>query len=218
MRGTVLLRLLAAVFILGLIACGGGSDSTSMSVSISADETAVQRQGYSNITATLSNAQGPVALWNATFRFRQNESGARLDAYDVVTDHEGNVRALYQAGNQPGIDIVEVNFNNSAVAMVQIIVAGGGSPASNVGRIIVQGFGPFEGDPATRVVRATVWDIHGNLLPDAQVNFSSTYGSVDPPNEMTDANGVAETVLTSTQSTSVHATSGGFTATTRVSF
>ncbi len=125
MRGFVLLRLLAAVFILGLIACGGGSDSTSMSVSISADETAVQRQGYSNITATLSNAEGGVALWNATFRFRQNESGARLDAYDVVTDHEGNVRALYQAGNKPGIDIIEVNFNNSAVAMVQIAVAGG---------------------------------------------------------------------------------------------
>lgn len=121
MRKTVLLRLLAAVFILGTFACGGGSDSTALSVSLSGP-TASDRGAYHELTATLRNAQGGVANWSAKFAFQQNQSGASLSSFDVVTDINGEARSLYRAGNTRGVDIVQVEFHNSAKAMLVITV------------------------------------------------------------------------------------------------
>ncbi len=222
MRGTVLLRLLAAVFILGTFACGGGSDSTALSVSLQGP-TASERGEYHELTATISNTDGGVANWSAKFAFEQNQSGGTLNNFDVVTDINGQAKSLYQAGNTPGVDIVQVEFQNYAKALLVITVAGGGSPASNVGRITLTVLGQARDGtgaliPDTRVIRATVWDIHGNLLSGALVNFSSTYGWFEEPAVETNANGIAESILYSTRDTSVHVTAGGLRDRTTVAF
>lgn len=212
MRGTVL-RLLVAVIILGAFACGGGSSSTSHSLTVSADPVAVERGGTSFITATLTGEEAPVSQWIAKFTFRQNESGASLDTIDKVTDINGQVTATYTAGQTRGVDIVEVNFNNAAVATVHISVAGGHAP--NVGRITL-GAGGFN-DNGERLIFARVFDNNGNPMPEVTVYFQADHGVFDEPSAITNENGVAEAYLTYTQSTTVRANVGNVRATMRVS-
>jgi adhesin/invasin len=210
MLGTVM-RILAAVMILGTFACGGGSSATSHGVSISADQTQVERGDNSFITATLTGADGPVDQWIASFSFRQNESGATMDVIDKVTDIEGQVRATYTAGQRDGTDIVEVNFNNAAVATVHIVVGGG----SNVARISLSTGG--YNDEGARLIVAKVFDSNGNLMPDVIVNFQADHGVFDESAPTTNENGVAEAFLTYTQSTTVRAYAGNVYASQRIS-
>lgn len=210
MRGTVL-RLLVAVIILGAFACGGGSSSTSHSLTVSASPVEVERGGRSTITATLEDADGGVGSWIAKFSFRRNESGATLDTIDKVTDINGQVTATYTAGQTPGTDIVEVYFNNAAVATAQIVVAGGQSSQG----LIQLTVGGVSGNSFEIVAR--VFNINGQPVANALVNFTADHGTVSPTTATTDANGYARTTLTTTRSTTVRATSGGASASRNVS-
>lgn len=202
MRGTVLLRLLAAVFILGTFACGGGSDSTALSVSLQGP-TASERGEYHELTATISNTDGGVANWSAKFAFEQNQSGGTLDSFDVVTDITGQAKSLYRAGQKAGVDIIQVEFQNYAKAVLVVSVAGA-EPVQ--GRIRMTS-GGLDADGG-RIVIAQVFDDSGQPMADALVNFRADYGTVSPSSGTTNANGVVETVLTSDRSTTVRATSG----------
>jgi hypothetical protein len=66
-----------------------------------------------------------------SFRFNQNSSGARLDTANSATNADGHAEAIYQAGQSPGTDIVEVKAAGSK-ASISLRVAGGGEVVHTV--------------------------------------------------------------------------------------
>ena len=63
----------------------------------------------------------------------------------------------------------------------------------------------------TATISALVLDESGNPLPGVNVTFSADFGQLAPATALSDANGIARTQLTTTQTSKVTATSGGAT-------
>jgi len=61
----------------------------------------------------------------------------------------------------------------------------------------------------TSEVRARVEDQQGNPVPQVLVSFSTSKGSVSPTSDITSTQGLASTILSTTDSATVSATSGG---------
>jgi adhesin/invasin len=61
----------------------------------------------------------------------------------------------------------------------------------------------------TAEIRARVEDQQGNPVPSVLVSFSTSKGSVSPTSDLTSSQGLASTILSTTESATVTATSGG---------
>jgi len=81
------------------------------------------------ITATLTDADGPVPGIKGSFSFQSNQTSARLMPVDVSTNAQGQLSANYQAGVRDGVDIVEVRIAPSLAATVNITV---GTPTATI--------------------------------------------------------------------------------------
>ncbi len=111
-----------------------------------------------------------------SFSFRENRSGATLDVIDKELDGNQEARAIYMAGDTPGIDVVQVSFESGAKATVSITVG------YDVSRIELEQYGWD--------ILATAYDSQNFPVPDAQLDFSITAGTVSS-SATTNQNGVA---------------------------
>lgn len=96
------------------------------SFSIEASPKTVTPFEYSEITLTITQGNAPKAGYQTDITFVQNQSRATLMAINSVSDAQGRVRVLYQAGDEsPGIDIVQIRGVQGGMAAVGIIVRSG---------------------------------------------------------------------------------------------
>jgi len=118
-------------------------DENNFIMSIEANPSTLDTQEYSSITVTLTHADKtvstssdsgtsattvttgestPVTGYIVTFSFSQNESGAQLTVVNASTDSNGKATAIYQAGKNDGIDIVQARIENGQTVKTSIIV------------------------------------------------------------------------------------------------
>lgn len=174
-------RCLSAVlllFIFLLYSCGGGGSSVT-TVSLEADTTQLLPGGRTMLVATADD-QDPFGE-KVSFSFRENNSGASLDVIDDYLDGNHQARAYYIAGNNPGIDVVEVSFRSGSKATVAITVG------YDVSRIRLEQFGWD--------ILATAIDSRDFPVPGAQLDFFITAGTVTG-SATTNQNGIAQVGFT----------------------
>ena len=88
-----------------------------------ADKTVETGSGTSTSTTTVTTGEPtPVTGYTVVFSFTQNESGARLTVVNASTDSNGKATAIYQAGKEDGIDIIQARLENGLTAKTSIIV------------------------------------------------------------------------------------------------
>ncbi|MFW6005337.1 MAG: Ig-like domain-containing protein [Desulfonatronovibrionaceae bacterium] len=176
--------LVPAVLLLlsALYSCGGGSSSVT-AVSLEAEETSLLPGGRTTLTATVEGSLPDTdPYWDKVkFSFRDNQSGAYLDVINHNLDGKLQARAVYVAGSQPGVDVVEVSFSSGAKATVSITVGYG------VSSIQMEQYGSD--------VLATAYDSLGFPVPDAVLDFFITAGTISS-SATTNQNGVAQVPFT----------------------
>jgi hypothetical protein len=160
------------VLVCSLLSCGGGSSVSS--VSLEAESTQLPPGGRTTLVAQAddSNPSGDRVSWS----FRENNSGAVLDVIDNELDGNHQARAIYIAGNTPGIDVVQVSFKSGAKATVTITVG------YDVNRIKLEQFGWD--------VLATAYNSLDLPVPGAQLDFFITAGTIGG-SATTNDNGIA---------------------------
>jgi len=104
-------------------------DPLSQNLTIAASPSELEQGEVSVITATLTDADGPVPGIKGSFSFQSNQTSARLMPVDVSTNAQGQLSANYQAGVRDGVDIVEVRIAPSLAATVNITV---GTPTATI--------------------------------------------------------------------------------------
>lgn len=169
---------LFSALILFLISCGGGSGSSVTSVSLEAEATNLLPGARTTITAQANQEISDPYREEVSFSFRTNNSGAELDVINHHLDGEGSAQAIYIAGNNTGVDVVEVSFKNDAKATVSITVG------YNVSRISLEQSG-------SNSVIATAYNESGLPVPDVQLDFYITAGTISA-SATTNQNGKAQ--------------------------
>ena len=119
------------LFGLLIIGCSSFDDvlEPDMNIQLVASPSQVDLMEYSSLTATVNKVEEgePLIGYEARFSFAQNQSGGALTQADGTTNASGQAFCLYQAGTQPGVDIVQVVIDNDQSASTRIMVAGGES-------------------------------------------------------------------------------------------
>lgn len=169
----------ALVLLFALYSCGGGGGSSVTAVSLDAEETSLLPGGRTTLTATVEGSLPDTdPYWDKVdFSFRDNQSGGYLDVINHNLDGNLQARAVYVAGSQPGVDVVEVSFSSGAKATVSITVGYG------VNSIQLEQYGSD--------VLATAYDSLGFPVPDATLDFFITAGTISS-SATTNQNGVAQ--------------------------
>jgi len=188
-----------------LLSCGGGSTVTA--VSLQANPAQVDVSGRSEITATSESSIADNVLGEkVTFSIRHNETGSELDVVTDRLDANGQAKAIYRAGTRQGVDIIEASFSSGARATVTITVGSG---------VVV---GSLTLEVTGNVIRASVRDTRGALVPGVTVSFSATQGTLSPASGTTNNDGFLETTISDigVSSTTVYASAGGITQSIRV--
>ncbi|WP_045214766.1 Ig-like domain-containing protein [Desulfonatronovibrio magnus] len=151
------------------------------SVSLTAESTVLLPSARTELVASAQYDFPPDFPEAVNFSFRTNNSGAYLDVIDERLDGNDEARAIYIAGSEPGIDVVEVSFASGARATVTITVGYG------VSRIRLEQFGWD--------IRATALNALDMPVPDAELDFVITAGEIES-SATTNQNGVVEVSFT----------------------
>jgi len=177
---TGLLLLLFVTF----LSCGGGDgDRAVLSVSLEAGTTQLPPGGSTNIIASAGTVPEETFDAKVSFSFRRNESGAVLDVINSRLDGNGEARAIYTAGSNPGIDVIEASFVRGAKATVSITVGHG------VGSIRLEQF--------ANTVLATALSATGLPVPGALIDLFITAGTIFiNPGDATDSISATTTAVT----------------------
>jgi Big-like domain-containing protein len=195
------LTLLPALFLLAETACQRVpllAPSGSV-ITLTSSATVLPFNGSTLIQAQVIEAAGtpPHSGTHVTF----TTTLGTIQPSDGETDSSGIVKVTFLAGGQSGtatITAISGGASVSATGAVKILV---GSAA--VGRVNMSanpGTVPAVGGTST--ITANVLDINGNTLPNVPVTFAATTGTLSATVVNTDANGNAQTSLTTaTQST-----------------
>jgi adhesin/invasin len=189
-------------------------------VSVSAAPNAVNPGVSSTISAFVTDLGGnPVVGETVTFSIPTKGSGLpTLALTTAVTNANGLASVAYTAGAGTGTDSVSVLTSNGKTGTVAIsvspanVVVGSVSVVANSATIPVTG---------STVVRATVRDTSGQVIPSATVTFSSSAGTFNPLTATTDVNGLAQATLTAGTDiliATIRAETGGVSGNTQVSF
>ena len=193
-------------------------------VTVSASPNIVAPNGTSTITAQLADTNGNL-VGNHAVQFSA-PSGQFVGGGLVLngtTNEQGVVSVSYTAPLSGTVTVTgtaepeggsikntaNVTVNNAAAPVTGVAITAGPSSI------------PANGS-STSIVRATVTGATG-ALPNVQVNFTSTAGSLSSSSATTDSNGNATVTLTSTSSTlpitsTITAATGGVSSTTTVAF
>jgi adhesin/invasin len=195
------LTLLPALFLLAETACQRVpllAPSGSV-ITLTSSATVLPFNGSTFIQAQVIEAAGtpPHSGTHLTF----TTTLGTIQPSDAETDSSGIAKVTFLAGAQSGtatITAISGGASVSATGAVKILVG-----AAAVGRVNMSanpGTVPAAGGTST--ITANVLDVNGNILPNVPVTFSATTGSLSATLVNTDANGSAQTSLTTaTQST-----------------
>jgi hypothetical protein len=207
------LTLLPALFLLVETACQRVpllAPSGSV-ISLTSSATVLAFNGVTTITAQVIEASGnpPHSGTHLTF----TTTLGSIQPSDAETDTSGIATVRFSAGAQSGtatITAISGGASVSATGAVKILVG-----AAAVGRVNVNA------NPATipalggsTTISASVLDQNGNQLPTVPVSFITTAGSLSASQVITDANGIAQTTLTTSTTATVTATVGSQGSTT----
>ena len=182
---------------------------TDSTIALSISTTVVPINGSADIIATVIEKagtpvqNGTVVTFTSTF--------GRVEPSEART--EGGKAIAKFIGTQSGKATINA-YSGAAKAEVKDILVGGAAAATAAMRSepssLPQGGGTVQ-------VFAVVRDASGNLLPGAPVAFTSDQGSLASNSAITDANGQAQSALTTNRDTVVTVTViAGITATTTV--
>jgi adhesin/invasin len=130
-----------------------------------------------------------------------------VQPFEAETDANGRVIVRFSAGTSSGTATITAFSGGSSVGANGAIKIAVGTAA--VGRVSVNANPasvPAVGGSTT--ITASVFDINGNALSLALVTFSTTAGSLSASTVVTDANGAASTILTTSQQATVTASVG----------
>lgn len=130
-------------------------------------------------------------------------AGTTSGTATIIATSGGSVPAVAGSGTTPGSDTVKIAIGTAAVGFLTVTATPTTLPASG----------------GTSTIAATVVDTGGSTLSGISVSFAADAGSVSPTVVATDANGRAQTALTTARTAKVTATAGlptgsGATATT----
>jgi hypothetical protein len=202
---------------ISLRVAGGGE--VVQTVVLSADPEEVDIGGYSTITVEgRTHDDQPAAGSQVEFSFQANNSGGSfiLDGQEKKTltkslDSNGRAEVTYRAGSSSGQDVILAAFPQSFDVQETISITVGQGKA--LGEIRLRAFKSAE--PTEWTIQAIVRDRQGNLAPTVLVNFNANNGNLselkDPGTNYssveveTNANGIAEALLTDTYWATIYA-------------
>ena len=126
---------------------------------------------------------------------------------EADTDTSGRVIVKFLAGTASGTAIISAISGGASVASANAIKIAIGAAAIGSVRIdanptVIPATG------GTSTITATAFDLNGNLMPSVPVSFTTDVGAVSPAVANTDANGKAQTTLTTTKASKVTASAG----------
>jgi hypothetical protein len=180
-------------------------------ISLTSSATVLPFNGVTTITAQVIEASGspPHSGTHLTF----TTTLGSIQPSDAETDTSGIATVRFSAGAQSGtatISAISGGASVSATGAVKILVG-----AAAVGRVNVNA------NPATipalggsTTISASVLDQNGNQLATVPVSFITTAGTLSASQVITDANGIAQTTLTTSTTATVTATVGSQGSTT----
>ena len=130
-----------------------------------------------------------------------------IEPVEARTDINGRTIVKFHSGSANGTAVIMANSGGATTtAEGAVRIAIGTAAAGRVSINAAPATVPNTGGTST--ISATVFDINGNLLRAAPVSFATTTGTLSASVVPTDANGVASTVLTTSQEADVTATVG----------
>src|SRR6266853_1676704 len=174
-------------------------------ITLSSSATVLAFNGTTTITGQVIEAAGtpPHSGTHVTF----TTSLGTIQPADAETDTSGLVRVSFSAGTQSGTATITAISGGASVGSTGALKILVGSAA--VGRVNVSA------NPATvpalggsTTISANVLDVNGNALASVPVSFSTTAGTLSASQVNSDANGVAQSVLTTFSSATVTASVG----------
>jgi len=123
------------------------------------------------------------------------------------TDASGRAVARFQASGSNGTAVITATSGGATVSAAGTLRIAVGS--ASVGAIRL-GANPASVSAlgGSTAISASVVDVNGNVLPQVAVSFTSTAGSLSSQLVTSDANGIAQTILTTAQQATVTASVG----------
>ena len=200
---------------------------TNSSVTVTAPATVLPVGGTTEVTAVVLESAGTPVQNGTTVRF--TTTLGRVDPVEVQTRNGMAVTTFY-AGDASGTATISARSGaagggtsgtgtgtgtgttSGATSSVNILV---GAAAVETVTVLANPASVSKNGGTVDVV-ATVMGAGGRALPGVPVTFSTTAGTLNPPQATTDANGQASTRLTTTAAATVTASAAGKTGTAAV--
>ncbi len=192
---TILVALsLAALSACDKVALLAPTDST---IALSISTTVVPVNGTAQVTASVIE-KGGTPVQNGTSVTFTSTFGT-IEPVEALT--EGGKAVVTFKGSQSGKATIQA-FSGSATKTLENILVGGAAAKTAAMRAEPPSLPQAGG---TSQVYAVVRDESGNLLPGAPVSFTTDQGTLGSSSAITDANGQAQTSLTTTRAAKVTA-------------
>jgi len=178
---------------------------TGSTITLTSSSPVISANGQAQIVAQVIEAGGtpPHSGTHITF----TTSLGAIQPGDAETDVNGRAIVTFVAGNNNGTAIITASSGAATTGTNNALRIAVGS--AGVGRVAVTA------NPTTvpaiggsSAITATVLDVNGNPLGATPVQFSTTAGSLSSPIVSTDNNGIATTVLITSQQATVTASVG----------
>lgn len=200
----------AAVTIVVVVACDQVplTSPTGSTISLSIDKSILPLNGQATVTAVVTESAG-TAVHNGTVVTFQASVGS-LNPVESKTIN-GKATTTYVAGSASGTGFIHA-FSGSARTGSGNASSGGVEVrvgAAAAGSISVSSTPPsISQSGGTVTIAALVLDPSSNPLPGVSVIFSANAGALSATSALSDADGIARTQLTTTQTTTVTARAG----------
>jgi adhesin/invasin len=181
----------------------------------------VRPGGTSTVQVYVTDAFGhAVSGEQVTLSVPVNQSGGPINTIVVTTNESGIATTTYPAGSTPGTDVIQAQLPGSAAVTASLQVVQSAGQISSIDVTTSNSQAPADGTTTTQV-SAVVTDDSGGPASGVNVNFSTSAGTLNPTNALTNASGIATTLLTSPSAVgtaTVIASIAGFSDTTQVTF
>lgn len=207
------LSVIAVATVLLVVACDKVPllSPTGSTISLSIDKSILPVNGEATVTAVVTESSG-TAVHNGTTVTFQTSLG-RMEPAEAQTSN-GKAVATYHAGDRSGTATIQAfsgsartGSGNSSAGGVSVLV--GSAAAGSVSVNVVPSTVPQNGGTVT--VSARVLDTANNPLPNVAVSFSVDQGTLSSSTAISDADGIAQTTLSTNRLTVVTARVGGAT-------
>lgn len=207
------LSVIAVATVLLVVACDKVPllSPTGSTISLSIDKNILPVNGVATVTAVVTESAGTPVHNGTTVTFQT--SLGRVEPAEAQTSN-GKAVVTYHAGSVSGAAAIHAfsgsartGSGNSSAGGVSVLV--GSAAAGSVSVNVVPSTVPQNGGTVT--VSARVLDTANNPLPNVAVSFAVDQGTLSSSTAVSDANGIAQTTLTTNRVTKVTARVGGAT-------